>query len=143
MSLPVPRTVHLASQALPALGLFTNQDYFSLPSAAETLNYWITYTRGVAGGYPKVQVQWGNGDEESSELVFDESSLATSGPIGSVNLYVEQLLLPPPNSAGALSMLLSVDVPAGATVARLIVAEAGQVGSPGTIAVTYTIGESD
>lgn len=140
MTLPAPRTVHLASQVLPGGGLFTNQAFFDLPYGAETLIYWVTYTRGAAGGYPKVQVQWGNGTEQSSELLLDKSSLDVTDPIGSVNLYVEQPLLPAPNSDSPLPMILELDIPAGATEARLIVAEAGQVATPGTILVAYTVG---
>ncbi len=144
MVLPVryntPRTVQLASQALPAAGAFTSQAFTSLLEGAKEVNYWITYTRGDAGGYPVIDVQWGNDTEESSELFLDESSFSPSQPLGNANVYIGRLLGPAPADANPVSYLLSCIVPYGATKARLRVAEGGVVGTPGTIAVAFTGG---
>lgn len=136
----VERAVHLASTVLPGGGLFTSQAFTPLPPGAKEISYWITYTRGAAGGYPAAQVQWTNGTEQSSQLILDQSSISPGTPIADVNVYVEEVLLPAPNSDAALSYVLTAIVPQGATGFRLLAAERGAPGTPGTILIAYTGG---
>ena len=136
----IERAIHLASTVLPAVGAFTQQAFTALSPGAKEISFWITYTRGAAGGFPAAQVQWTNGVEESSQLILDQSSFAGGSPIGDVNVYVEEVLLPTPNSDSPLSYVLTAVVPYGATGFRLLAAERGVALTPGTIEIAYTGG---
>lgn len=140
LSFTIPRTAHLASQVLPAAGAYTSQNFATLPAGTRELIYWITYTRGGAGGYPIFDVQWGDGVDEASELVLDEASFVAAPPSGNANVYMQKLLGPAPADGNPVGYLLALIVPYGATQARLRVAEGGAVGTPGTVIVSYTGG---
>lgn len=139
----IPRTVHLPTTALPAAGAFTAQAFFPLPRGVREISYWITYTRDPAGadtGNPKFLVQWGNGVEEAFELVLDRGSLVVAQPAGDFNMYIEEPLGPIPGSDAPITYVLPVVAPYGASLARLLVAEQGDVANPGTILVALTGG---
>lgn len=139
----IPRTVHIPSSTLPAGGGFTAQGFFPVPRGVREISYWITYTRDPAGadtGYPAFLVQWGNGVEEAYELVLDRGSLTVAQPLGLFNTYIEAPLGPIPASDSPLVYVLPVVAPYGASTARLLVAEKGDVNAPGDILVAYTGG---
>ena len=141
LSFTLPRTVHLAAQALPAAGAFTAQDFQVLPPGTRELIYWITYTR-VPGttGAPVFDAQWSDDVDESSELILDEGSFVAAAPLGTVNVYMARILGPVPADDNPVSYVLSYIVPYGATKFRLLCAEIGAVATPGTIAVAVTGG---
>lgn len=140
LSFTIPRTEHLNSEVLPAAGAYTAQDFATLPPGTRELIYWITYTRGGAGGYPIFDVQWSDDADECSELVLDEASFTAAAPSGNVNVYMQKLLGPAPADGNPVGYMLALIVPYGATKGRLLVAEGGAVDTPGTVTVAYTGG---
>lgn len=140
LSFTIPREEHLAAQVLPAAGAFTAQGFAELPSGTRELIYWVTYTRGAAGGYPVFDAQWGDGVDEGSELVLDEGSFAAAAPLGNFNVYIGRILGPAPADGNPVQYVLSYIVPYGASLARLRVSEGGDIANPGTIVVAYTGG---
>jgi hypothetical protein len=138
---PVPatvaRSVHIASAALPAAGAFTSQGaYTPAAGVARFVSFWITYTRGAAGGYPKFHLEWGNGTETALEVSFGEASAVQ--PYLQQNVYQGELLGPTPTDGNAISYVLTVENTKGATQVRLLAAEAGITATPGTIAIAIT-----
>lgn len=133
------RSVHLASQALPAAGAFTNQAAFTVPAGITEISFWVTYTRGAAGGFPYLQVLIGNGTEEGNDITIDQN-IVVAQPLGTQNIYEQQLAGPIPASAAAITYVVAVRVPRGATKIRLIAAEGGVPATPGTIAIALAGG---
>lgn len=136
----IQRQVHLASQTLPAAGAYTAQAYIDLPPGTKLINFWITYTRGDAGGQPVFKLQWGNGTEvDANELLQQDAGLAITNDEAEIPLFNERPLLPPPPDANPQVYTLPVQVlDMGARKLRLLVAEKGAPGTPGTVAIAYT-----
>lgn len=130
------RSVELASAALPGAGAFTAQAATAIAATTTKISYFVTYTRGAAGGYPQFQMLWGNGTEEGPEMVRD-TALIVAQPLGIEQGYQFRMYGPTPSGAGAITYVIAFDVPAGATTAKLLAAELGAVGTPGTIAIAY------
>lgn len=134
------RTELIASQVLPAAGAPTSEAFAVLTAGAfRRLSYWISYTRGAAGGYPVYYPQWSNGTDDANELLLDQTSLVVTAPVGKVNLYQEALVGPAPDNDNPLVQVIQFEVPAYATGARILVAEEGDTVNPGTIAVAWTL----
>ena len=137
------RATHIASAALPGGGLFTNQAMENLPGGAAELNFLVTYTRGGVGGYPKFQMEWGTDVDSTDgyhELIEDLAVFVGSGAIGSAPTYIDEIPGPVPQSASALKYVLQFSVPYGVTRFRLIAAEEGDTGNPGTLLAEYVGG---
>lgn len=132
------RTVHLDSQVLPAAGVFTSQLFQTIPNGTKQVTFWVTYTRGAAGGFPAFRTQWSNGVEQGFDMVEDVASLAVANPIASTNVYQHEILGPAPSSNTAIVYPLVFSVPDNTTSIRLIAAERGVPGTPGTILVALT-----
>lgn len=133
---------YLASAALPAAGAYTAPQALGVPDGSKYITFWITYTRGGAGGYPAFKPQFqgnGVGIQMSGNTMLDLSSFAAAAPLGAVNFYVEQLKGPAPSDADALSYQLTFKLPAFVTIVELLAAEVGAVGTPGTIEILYTL----
>lgn len=142
----VERTTHLAAQALPAAGLFTNQAMQELPAGLSKLNLLVTYARGGAGGRPVFDIEWGTDVDTASghhELIRDLTQFVVSGATGRAPTYIDQIFGPTPQSDSTLKYVLQYDVPYGITKFRLIVAENGAVGTPGTITVEFVGGTGE
>lgn len=140
------RATHIASAALPAAGAFTAQAMESLPAGAKQLHMLVTYTRGAVGGYPVFRMQWGTDEDTTDgyhELIRDLSQFVGSGAVGQAPTYIEEIPGPIPDNASALKYVLSFNVPYGATKFRLIGAEEGVTGTPGTVAVDYVGGTGE
>ena len=137
----ITRTAHLASGALPAAGAFTSQAAQAIPAGTKKISFWITYTRGAAGGYPVFELLCSNGTEEIRVVLGNVSSLAVSQPNGAFDTLQLQLIGPKPQNGSALVFGYTFndeDLPAGATTTRLLAAELGVTGTPGTCAITFT-----
>lgn len=134
------RIVHIASSALPAAGAFTSQGFQNVPKGTLRITYWVTYTRGGAGGYPVFHHEYSNGIDVAREIIQDDSSLdMTSPPNGRVDLGLEELKGPVPADDTAIKYALTFQqLPVATDRVRLLVAEAGAVGTPGTIQVVIT-----
>jgi hypothetical protein len=133
---------YLASAALPAAGAYTAPQAMGVPVGTKRVTFWITYTRGAAGGYPVFKPQFlgnGVGIQMSGNTMLDLSSFAAAAPLGAVNFYVEQLKGPAPSDGNALSYQLTFELPAFTVGCELLAAEEGVVGTPGTIEILYTL----
>jgi len=133
----IPRVVHLATQVLPAGGGWTNQPFYVIPERIRQLTFYITYVRGIADGYPEFKLLWGNGVEESQETMID-FNYTVSDPTATQNMYLQDLAGPIPDSNAPVNSIIHICVPGGALTARLIVAEKGQPGAPGSVGITLT-----
>lgn len=135
-ALEMARSVHRASAALPAAGAYTSQAYTTIPAGIVNVAFWISYTRGAAGGYPAFRVQWSDAvDAGARDMILDESSLVVSQPEGTLDTYQETITGPTPQTDDPLVYIYSYSVPPLATGARLIAAEVGVVATPGTLAI--------
>lgn len=134
----IPRTVQLATPALPLGGVFTAQPNTVIPLGTKRITYWITYTRGAAGGFPAFRAEWFNGTEQANNTILDSGSLVPVQPFAEANFYQEELLGPAPATAAAIVYELTFEVPPGTIGARLLAAEQGATGSPGTITIAMT-----
>lgn len=141
----VERTTHLDT-VLPAGGLFTNQALQDLPAGLKQLVLLVTYTRGGVGGRPLFDIEWGTDVDTTSghhELIRDLTQFAAAGAIGQSPMFIEQNFGPTPQSNSPLKYLLQYVVPYGITKFRLIVAENGNVGAPGTIKIEFVGGTGE
>ncbi len=142
----IPRTVHLATQVLPALaGAFTDQDFFDMPIGTSKLVYYITYTRGGAAGRPIFHLIWGNiltdpgGGEESRALVIDGSVALVIGADGDGRFNVQTSEPQGPTASAEIQYVIECCcIPGGSRKSRLLASEQGNQGAPGTIAITLT-----
>jgi hypothetical protein len=137
-SFVVGRQVQLASQELPAAGAFTAQALQSIPQGTKRVTYAVTYTRGAAGGFPVFRHEASNGTETMRSVLQNDGSLVVTQPDGRVNVQLEELAGPQPADGTAITYELTYVLGANITATRLLVAEAGVVGTPGTIAVART-----
>lgn len=138
----IPRTSHLASAALPGAGAFTAQGFFSIPPGTQRITFLVTYQRGAAGGKPLFQLEWTDGTTTSRDTVDDTSYVLSpdvvNGPNAQNQIYLHQPLGPVPSDGSAISYDIETTVKAGKTGVRLLMAEAGVVGSPGTASIFLT-----
>lgn len=137
VSVDIPRTVHYAQSALPAGGAFTSQLPFPMPLGTKRVTFYITYTRAVPGGYAVFRLMWGNGTEEVQETVID-TDLYITQPVGTQSLLLQDLEGPVPVDGSPVSFTVYASVPGGATHVRLLAAERGMPGVPGTIKIVLT-----
>jgi hypothetical protein len=138
----IPRTVVLGSQVLPMSGAFTNQPAYAFASAIRHMTFYIKYTHGVSGGFPVLRLMWGNGFEEIASTSINASFSSFDGRIAAQEMRISDLLGPIPNSDDPEYFMLETSVPGGSTTVRLLMAEGGQIGVPGTAEITLT-GSSD
>jgi hypothetical protein len=121
----VPRVQYLASQALPGAGAYTSPTQHVLPQGAEKVTFYVSYTRGGAGGQAQHFVWLGNGTEFGKVPNYDFTFTAFEG---------EET-----TSASEIQYLVVVNV-GGHSHIGLSCAEVGNVGSPGTIDVYLSVG---
>lgn len=134
----VPRVVHLPTQVLPLAGAFTAQAPYSIPARVRKVAFYITYSRGVAGGFPIVRLMWGNGSEETQATVISASAAAVSSVLTAQPMRLSDLMGPVPPDDSPVSFLLETTAPGGSTTVRLLASEGGVPGLPGTIGITLT-----
>lgn len=141
--IPVPdcfvtaRELTLA-QVLPAAGAFTSQGFTTLLNGVTGISFWVQYTRGAAGGFPALRIQWTNGTEVARDIVLDQNSLVVVQPTGTSNVYESELLGPAPADGNAITEVYEYSAPAGSTAVRFLAAERGVTLTPGTIAIALT-----
>ncbi len=98
----------------------------------------MTYIRGADGGYPVYQLLWSNGVEETQETMIDMDFTILDPSTVSQDMFLQNLSGPIPDSDNAVNSIFRVCVPGGATCVRLIAAEKGVIGTPGTLGITLT-----
>lgn len=133
----VARTPHLPQQVLPAGGLFTSQPQYQIPAQIRRIVFYITYRRGAPGGRPLLRLLLGNGTEEVQSTMLD-ADFAPSGPTAVQDLYLNDLRGPAPSTDDSVTFNLEVSVAGGIRTARLLLAETGMIGSPGTASISLT-----
>lgn|SRR5574341_9350 len=131
-----PAEVLFTSAALPAAGAELTKDV-TLPARTKRVTLWVSYTRGAAGGLPglTLSVQPAGSTSFFRSIVLDLGSFVASAPTGSTNFYVERLLGPAPADGTALLYLITIEVPASASVLRVGAAEVGVTATPGTLSM--------
>jgi len=133
-----PLTAHVASQALPVAGAFTNQALAAIPDGAKRIIFWVAFTRGSATSSARFRVEFSPDDANGYRTsVINDSSFYSSGQEGNVEFYTETVEGPVPDAAAATRYILAFDIPSGSSSFRLLAAEMGDVGNPGTIAIDY------
>jgi hypothetical protein len=133
----VPRTIHLLTQGLPPSGNFTNQPPYIIPDCIKKICFYVTYSYGAPGGYALLQLRWGNGTDEAQSTLID-LDFTPQQPFSLQNTYLQDLEGPIPASSAAITFMIEAVVPGGATTVRLVAAEGGVPGAPGTIGITLT-----
>lgn len=133
----VGRTVHLASQVLPAGGLFTSQAQYQIPPQVSRIVFYVTYTRGAPGGRSSVRLMLGNGTEESQSTMID-TDFSPSGPSATQDLFLNVLRGPAPDDDNPVTFNIEVSVAGGIRTARVLIAESGVPAAPGTAQITLT-----
>lgn len=135
----IDRVVYRASAALPAAGALTADPWFDLPKGTTRVTYWITYTRGAADGYAVFRPYYSNGTEEARELIQDDTSLTVTQPEGAVDTVLQVLNGPAPADGDPITFAYTFErFPAATRRVRLLAAELGVVGTPGTLAIALT-----
>lgn len=134
----IPRTVVLPSQVLPLGGQFTSQAPYSLPVAIRDVSFYVKYVRGVPGGFPVVRLMWGNGFEETQSSIINATFATFDGKIATNQVRLNDLVGPIPDDDSPVWFLIDSPVPGGSTTARLLIAEGGVIGIPGTAEITLT-----
>jgi hypothetical protein len=137
------RFSHRDSAALPGAGAYTTaQAWHTLEDQSVTeVTFYLTYTRGAAGGYPQFRVELGNGTESGVEQVIAESPTIV-GAVATRSIYDETLDVQAlhPSDANAVTRPVTLQIPRGTKKIRLLAAEVGVVGTPGTCAITVVGG---
>ncbi len=134
----MPRVVHLATQTLPASGAFTSQPQYQIPTGVRKITFYITYSRGAPGGRAAFKLFWGNGTEEIQETIFDTDLENVDEPSAVQNLYLQTLDGPTPDDGAPVTFGIYVNIPGGSNRVRLLAAEKGVPGTPGSIGITIT-----
>lgn len=135
------RNPHVVGATLPASSAYTNQAPFKIPDGCTGVTFYVTYTRapGVGTCRPKFQIWIGNGAEEGP-LVTVDPTVAAAQPFGRTSLYLGEILGPIPSTDTAITFALPVVVRGGESTIRLLAAEYGAAGTPGTCAIALTGG---
>ncbi len=133
----ISRAIHLDKQFLPPSGNFTNQAPYVIPAGIRHVTFYITYTYGAPGGYALLRLIWGNGTEEAQQTLID-TDITIVQPNSLQNTLLQDLEGPIPSTTAPVSFMIEASVPGGATTVRLIAAEGGIPGAPGTIGITLT-----
>lgn len=133
----IPRIIHLGTGYLPPSGGFTNQPYYVIPQCVRKVAFYVTYARSAIGGFAVVRLMWGDGVTESQETLLDLSTFINE-PISSQNMYLQEMNGPTPADGNPISFIVEGIVPGGTKTVRLIAAEKGKPGAPGTIGITLT-----
>jgi hypothetical protein len=116
----ISRLDHIASQVLPAAGAFLTPAWQPIPKGTTRVTYWVTYTRGAAGGFPRFEAHVSNGVDDAREIIQDDSTLATAQPNGRISMLLEQLDGPQPDDGSAITYRLTYErIEASVTQVRL------------------------
>ena len=124
---------------LPAAGAFVTGNA-DVPRGTRYVTFWISYTRGAAGGAPVFRASSRPSPTATWKRMplVDQSSLAPSPPNASQNFYQEDHNGPVPGTGDPNAYDLTFRVPSNTVGVQLEVAERGVPATPGTILVEMT-----
>lgn len=134
----VPRTIHLVEQSLPAGGAFTSQNKFDIPSCISKIAFNIKYRRGSVGGFPILRLFWGDGSSEYQQTLITSNFIEPDSDSSVQDMFLNDLKGPVPENDNPIRFLLELSVPGGQTTVRLLAAEGGVQGAPGTCEIILT-----
>lgn len=138
---------HIASVALPAAGAWKTDAVASgIPgtwrehSGARFIVALVTYTKGGAGGYPKIRPVWTHNAlaDDTAFLARDTTNDGTataSAPNITIDNYLTVFALKGLTDGTAEKVAVQLLVPPGANSVKIECAEVGATGTPGTIIV--------
>lgn len=120
--------------------VFTTQPPFSVPSGVTEVTFSCVYTAKANGGQARLRALFGNGFDESPELVINHALDITADPIARQNGYILEVNCPAATTAGdKIAFRLPVRIPRGEQTVRLVASEVGSE-TPGTMLITLTAG---
>lgn len=141
-------TVHIASRALEAAGAwYTSATPHALRGNwregpnSNLVSVLVTYTRGAAGGYPKIRPVWTFALEGtpattvSARDTTNNSTATVSGASITVDNHLSVVALKSLTDANPDSVVVQLATPPNATHLEIECAEVGNTGTPGTIVV--------
>ncbi len=134
----ISRTVVLPEQTLPVGGQFTTQVAYVLSPKIRRVTFFVKYAQGVTGGFPVVRLMWGNGSEETQASIINGTFASFGAALATNQIRLNDLVGPVPNSDDPINFLIESTVPGGATSVRLLIAEGGMIGIPGSAEITLT-----
>lgn len=134
----IARVVHLPTTNLPPGGSFTDQPAYQIPNQVHKIAFYISYARGAAGGFGVFRLLWGNGTEETQSTLINLDFVQINGQSSFQETFLNDLKSPAPQTDEPINFLIETTVPGGARTVRLIAAEGGVIGAPGTVAITLT-----
>jgi len=134
----IPRIVHIPMGQLPAGCAYTTQPQYPIPTGVRHVTFYVTYTRGAPGGFPTFKLLWGNGTEEIQETTLEQCERNATSFSVTQSLFVQNLDGPAPSDGLPVSFSLETTVPGGANRVRLVAAEKGLCGIPGSLGITLT-----
>lgn len=125
--------------ALPGAGAFV-AGQIDVPRGTRYVTFWISYTRGGAGGSPvfRASSRPSGASAWARMPLVDPSSLVTAAPNASQNFYQEDHNGPAPADGNPITYDLTFELPMNTTTVQLEVAELGAVATPGTVLVQTT-----
>lgn len=134
---------HLAKQALPAAGAYTDQPFDGVPNRAGKVGFAIEYETTAAVGQVRLQLFWRIGTKDNVR----ESAVNPAVEAGSSDAFAKMTIKPgefegPVLNNQGIAWSMVFDVPPGATGYKLCAAEIGTVGTPGNIEITTTFGSA-
>lgn len=143
---PVPSNFIVARRdyfagVLPAYPTFTLGSVILMPLGTKKVTWWVHYTPGADGGFPRFHILVGNGTDYGSSIVLDASNFTTANaPFGTTPFYLDEEDGPPQTVAGAerIYSITLLNLPAACTQVGLAISEAGVPGTPGTVSVFVT-----
>jgi hypothetical protein len=143
---------YVTGSSLPAAGAFSDQAFQAIDKGTLRVTYWVKYTRGAAGGFPTFRHEYSNASpfeianasagtyDVAREIILDPTSITAAAPNATIDAFLEQVNGPAPASGSAITFCLTYErLPAACRAVRLLVAEAGVVGTPGTCNIYMTV----
>lgn len=136
----IPRTLYFTGD-LPAYPTFTPGSAATAPLGTKKWTWWVHYTPGADGGFPRFHILVGNGNDYGSSIVLDAANFnITNSPFGTTPFYLEEDDGPPQDVADGerIYSITLINLPAAGTQVGLAVSEAGIPATPGTAQIYYT-----
>lgn len=132
------RAVHLARQRLPYyddgdgdVAIFTSQAAYPMLPGTARVTFWVTYypspSAEAVDGFVILNPYWGNGTDEMPDTACDPGQFPGPSPnVAALTLYKSQFSVNPVGaSKDPVQLVVSMDVPAGATTCRMLAREGG------------------
>lgn len=142
----IPRRVLQAAAALAAFPTFSTPAPLELPVGTTKVTFFVQYTEGAAGGRPVFRIEYWDAlpvdippGEIARDITIDNAvGLTVVSPNGTFDFYMSQPQGPDPAGATIDYIISCRDLPGGIRAIRLVAAETGVPGTPGTMQIAVT-----